>query len=482
MRMQLTSILMRYLGTVALLLFLSACASNSNKQTSDTTQNTPVKTPQSQSNHHFVNNEFAGILFKAKPVSDKQARADKDDLWQRLRDGFDLPQLDNDRVAYYERSFSRNPKHFYVMLARAKWFLPYILTEVEKRGYPSELALLPAVESGYITHAKSKSKASGLWQFIPSTGRLYGLNENWWYDGRRDPVRSTQAALDFLGELEHRFDGDWFLAIAGYNAGGGNIEKAIRKNKKKNRSIHFNDLPLRRETRNYVPKLIAFRNIFLNPERYGLTLPELGNAQQFSSLDAGSQIDLNLLAQKAGIDANTLRFLNSAYRRNVTPPDGPHIIYLPVSGYKTARATLTSLAQTDRLRWAHYRVRSGDVLDRIAKQHGVSVASIQQSNKLKSNLIHPGDILLIPVFGSKNASKGGGRSSSQNVRRSAPIVKRASPRPFSGKLTHHVQKGDTLWGIARRYGVKVAQISQWNQISQSITLRLGQKLTIYTSS
>lgn len=478
---------MRHLGTLALLslmvLFLGGCASNSHKQVPEAPVQMPEKASahaptQSQSISHFVNTEFAGILFRNDTAFEKPPSVSKDNLWQRLRDGFELPRLNNDRVAYYEKSFTRNPEHFYAMLTRAKWFLPYILTEIEKRGYPSELALLPAVESSYITHAKSKSKASGLWQFIPSTGRLYGLNENWWYDGRRDPVRSTQAALDFLGELEQRFDGDWFLAIAGYNAGGGNIEKAIRKNKKKRRSTHFNDLPLRRETSNYVPKLIAFRNIFRNPERYGLTLPDLGNAQQFSSLDAGSQTDLNLLAQKAGLDRNTLYFLNSAYLRNVTPPSGPHIIYLPVSGYKKARSTLSALSQTDRLRWAHYRVKSGDVLGRIATQHGVSVAAIQQSNKLNSNLIHPGDILLIPDFSNRNSNK----RISQNTRKRTNTARQSPPRTGNAKLTHHVQKGDTLWGIAQRYGVKVAQISQWNQINQSITLKLGQKLTIYTPS
>ena len=456
-----TGHILRYAGLLGIVLLLSACASSPDEK---------VVAPPAPDNTSWhkddVNSEFTGILFRNETVSKKQTAPKKDDLWQRMREGFDLPKLKNDKVAYYERQFTRNPKQFYTLLNRAKLFLPYILTEVEKRGYPSELALLPAVESGFITHAKSSSKASGLWQFIPSTGRLYGLNENWWYDGRRDPVRSTQAALDFLGQLEQRFDGDWFLAIAGYNAGGGNIEKAIRTNKKKHRSTHFNDLPLRRETSNYVPKLIAFRNIFLKPKKYGLTLPPLSNAQQFASLDAGSQIDLKLLAQKADLDVNTLLFLNSAYRRYVTPPSGPHIIYLPVDGYEKTRTTLAALSQTDRLRWAHYRVKSGDVLGRIATQHGVSVAAIKQSNKLKSNLIHPGDVLLIPVIGGQSTT----------------IARQASPRKSNGKLTHQVEKGDTLWGIARRYGVKVAQISQWNQISQSVTLKLGQKLTIYTPS
>jgi len=447
-------------------LFLGACASSSGK-------NPPVADPDLQASNTrqaWFSSEFASVLLRNPDIehSSKKPTA-PDDLWLRLRQGFDLPQLDDKRVRYYEKRFSRNPAYFATMLERASWFLPYILTEVEKRGYPTELALLPAVESGYITDAKSRTGASGLWQFIPSTGRLYGLNENWWYDGRRDPVRSTQAALDFLGELDERFDGNWFHAIAGYNAGGGTIEKAVRKNKKKRKSTAYSDLALRQETKDYVPKLIAFRNIFLNPEKYGLTLPPLGNAQQLASLDAGSQIDLTLFAQKAGIDPKTMRFLNSAYRRNVTPPDGPHIIYLPARDFKKAKATLDALAQNDRLRWARYRVKKGDSLGRIASQYKVSVASIQQSNKLKSTLIRPGDILLIPVIGkpqvvAKNSSTKGKTGSSHQ------------------KLMHHVQKGDTLWGIAKRYGVKVADISKWNKISQTKTLKLGQKLTIYPSS
>ena len=440
------------------LLLLAGCASTSSKN-----EESPAPTAAAEISAASINaGEFASILLK-KPAPPQSASAPRDDLWARLRTGFDLPDLDNDRVAYYERHFTRNPEHFYIMVNRAQWFLPYILTEVEKRGYPSELALLPAVESSFITDAKSRSSASGLWQFIPGTGKLYHLKQDWWYDGRRDPMLSTQAALKFLGELEQRFDGDWFHAVAAYNAGGWTIEKAIQKNQQKRKSTHFNDLALRKETSDYVPKLIAFRNIFLNPGQYGLRLPALGNAQQFARLDAGSQIDVALFAQKAGIDARTMRFLNSAYRRNITPPDGPHVLYVPTTTLEKSRLTLASLSKNDRLHWAHYRVKKGDVLGRIATRHGVSVTSIKQSNQLRSNLIHPGDILLIPVItGSRTVAK--------------------APSSSNGKVTHHVRQGDTLWDIARRYGVNVAQISQWNQISQSNTLKPGQKLTIYTRS
>jgi membrane-bound lytic murein transglycosylase D len=440
------------------LLLLAGCASTTSKtgNTSGSATKATITTADVDAG------EFASILFKNSAPT-RSANAPRDDLWARLRSGFELPDLDNDRVSYYENKFTRNPGHFYTMVNRAQWFMPYILTEVENRGYPSELALLPAVESAFIADAKSRSSASGLWQFIPGTGKLYNLKQDWWYDGRRDPMLSTQAALKFLGELEQRFDGDWFHALAAYNSGGWTVEQAIKTNKGKRRSTHFNDLALRKETQDYVPKLIAYRNIFRDPARFGLELPELGNAQQFARLEAGSQIDLALFAQKAGVDARTMRFLNSAYRRNITPPDGPHVLYVPSTTLSKSKLTLAGLSKNDRLHWAHYRVKKGDLLGRIAKSHSVSVSAIKQSNQLISNLIHPGDILLIPVVSSET------------------VVARA-PQSSSGRVTHHVRQGDTLWGIAQRYGVNVAQISKWNQINQSNTLSLGQKLTIYTRS
>ncbi len=419
-----------------------------------------------------ANTENAAVATQAAPTAESAASTTilapqiEDDLWARLRSGFGLPNISNQRVSHYEKRFSRNPKEFYAMLERAKWFLPTILNEVEKRQFPSELALLPAVESSFITTAKSSSNASGLWQFIPSTGRLYQLRQDKWYDGRRDPIKSTEAALQFLGELHQRFDEDWFLALAGYNAGGLTIERAIEKNTRDRKPTHFDALSLRRETRDYVPKLIAFRNIFLKPSAFGLKLPKLGNATQFAKLDAGVQIDLNLFSKLSQINPATLRFLNSAYKRNITPPNGPHILYIPMSQLGQAQAKLATLSSNDRMRWASYRVRQGDVLGRIAKRHGVSLSAIKLSNHLSSNLIHPGDMLAIPISARRR------------------IAKPASTKTKieQGKRTHRVQAGDTLWDIARQYGVNVALISQWNQIDRHEALQLGQILTIYTRS
>lgn len=389
-------------------------------------------------------------------------QTDEDDLWQALRSGFKLPPLETKRVAYYEHRFSRHPQHFYAMLERAKWFLPYILSEIQARDFPTELALIPAVESNFITSATSPSNAAGLWQFIGSTGKLYNLKQDWWFDGRRDPYYSTQAALTFFGELEKRFDGNWFHAIAAYNAGGQTIKRAIAKRAKYGKSTHFNHLKLRKETKDYVPKLIAFRNIFSNPEKYGLTLPKLSTQPALARVNKGTQIDIMAFAQASQIDLSTLQFLNSAYRRNTTPPSGPHHLYVPIDKLAFAQQQLADLPKVKRTKpdnanWVTYRVKRGDVLGSIAKKHRVSVSTIKQSNQLSSNLIHPGKLLNIPALDSAAISR-------------------------SKSLTYKIRRGDTLWHIAKRYGVKVTQLSKWNKISQSKTLQPGEKLMIYTKS
>ncbi len=435
---------------------------------------------------------IATVNQKPTPAMAEEQKAstpvDQNDLWARLRQGFALPELQSDRVRHYERYFTRRSENFYTMLDRAEWFLPYILTEVEKRNFPTEIALLPAVESAFVTTAKSRSAASGLWQFIPSTGKLFKLEQNKWYDGRRDPVKSTQAALDFLAQLDERFGGNWFHSIAAYNAGGSTIEREINNRARRGKPTDFIHLDVRPETKDYVPKLIAFRNIFLNPEKYGLQLPKLDMSQQFATLDAGSQIDLNLFLSLSGVDRKTFKFLNSAYYKNVTPPNGPHILHVPTSHYELAKTRLAGLSVTDRLRWAQYVVKPGDTLEGIAERYEVSVAGIRQSNKLKSNTVRPGKALMLPASAVKNAIARTTGSSASVIAKTASTqaptkVATAKPVPkVDNKLTHKVRSGDTLWAIAQRYGVKVAQISKWNQISQSRTLRLGQRLTIYTSS
>lgn len=395
------------------------------------------------------------------------------DLWQRMRAGFKLPELNTKRVKHYEHQFTARPESIERIFTRAQWFLPDILEEVEKRGYPTEVALLPAVESAFKPDAKSHSGASGLWQFIASTGRLYGMHENEWYDARRDPELSTEAALTFLGELNQRFDGDWLLSFAGYNAGGKNIEKAIKHNKRKNKPTHFSALKLPNETAHYVPKLVAFRNIIRNPERYNITLPKMPHSASIAGVDAGTQTDLSIFAAEIGVDSNTLLLLNRAYKHGVTPPDGPHRIQVPVAKLHIANSKIQNMRPQDKMRWAHYKVKPGDILGRISKKYKVSIAAIRRTNKLKSNTIYPEKILLIPMINAQVAGQSKA-STKANIK-----VSKVTQSTDKNQITHRVRKGDTLWQLAKRYGVKVAQISRWNKISESQTLQLAQKLVIY---
>lgn len=415
------------------------------------------------------------------------------DFWQRLRAGFALPELNTQRVAYYERQFTATPESLEQIFTRASWFLPSILAAVEAQGQPTEVALLPAIESAFKPAAKSHSGASGLWQFIASTGRLYGMEENWWYDARRDPELATAAAIQFLGELNTRFDGDWLLSFAGYNAGGGNIKKAIRRNQRNNQPTHFSALKLRKETTDYVPKLIALRNIVRNPQQFNIMLPDMPNAPLIATFDAEVQIDLRVFAASLGVDQALMRFLNRAYKRGITPPDGPHRIQLPIKKLAIAKQKLAALrtagqgqgqeemqGQGEELGLGtYYRVRPGDVLGRISAKHHVSVAVIKRSNKLASDLIRVGQILFIPegnrVALSPIAEFATGSATAVATGASTEIVSNGGLK----QIIHVVQKGDTLSGIAKRFGVKVAQIAVWNKIKVTQILNLGQKLRVY---
>lgn len=397
----------------------------------------------------------------------QQAAAPVTDLWVLMQQNFRLPNYQSDRVTFYERQFSRHPRQVERMLNRAQWFLPTIMAETLERGFPAEVALLPAVESAFKTNAKSHSGASGLWQFIVSTGRIYNMPQNWWYDARRDPILSTAGALQFLGELNARFDGDWLLAFAGYNAGGRTIERAIEKNQRAGKPTQFQHLTLRRETREYIPKLIAWRNIFADPEKFGITLAPMPISPQIAQINAGSQISLPLLAERLDIKPETMRFLNATYRHGVTPPEGPHRITLPANKHTLAADTLKSMPIKDRMAWRRYRVKKGDVLGRIATRHNVSVTSIRRSNKLKSNTIRVGQILMIPAL------------PGQAQKTSQQIAKLDSSKASKPRLTHLIQRGDTLWDIAQQYGVTVADLNRWNDLRLGQSLRLGQKIVVY---
>ena len=393
------------------------------------------------------------------------------DLWDRVRSGLRLPKLDHQRVAYHERWFSKNPKYMKRKMKRASLFLYHIVEEIDRRGLPMDLALLPAIESAYQPHAYSHARASGLWQFIPSTARRYGLKVNWWYDGRRDVVASTTAALNYLEDLHAEFD-DWYLALAAYNAGEGKIRYLMERNRRRGLPTDYLHLQrLKPETQHYVPKLMAMINIVRNPEKYGITIEPIPNEPYFGRVDLGSQIDLNVVAKLADIPVGDLYDINPGFRRCATDPTGPHQVLVPIENKDTLIADLANLPEDARIKWRRHRVKPGDTLGAIGKRYAVSVWAIKKANNIRGTLIRVGQNMMIPI-------------SSRPLSRHIANITRPLPRSSVGprgraKIIHRVRKGETLWGIARKYRVYVRQLARWNRMRARDVLRVGRKLRVW---
>jgi len=273
----------------------------------------------------------------------EQLPSQYDNLWQRLRAGYQLQVQDNAEITRTVGYFSRKPRYFENISQRARPYLYHIVQELERRKMPLELALLPAIESSFQPTALSPKKAAGVWQFIPSTGRNYGLRQNRFYDGRRDVLASTRAALDYLEKLHEMFDGDWLLAVAAYNCGEGAVERSIRKNQARDKPTDFWSLDLPRETRQYVPNLIAVSKIVAEPEKHEAKLSYISNRPYLQNVNVGTQINLNLAARLAGLSTHEFNRLNPGYRLGVTDPDGPHLLTLPIDKVDDFKQKLTAI-------------------------------------------------------------------------------------------------------------------------------------------
>ncbi|MBE9516635.1 MAG: transglycosylase SLT domain-containing protein [Proteobacteria bacterium] len=402
------------------------------------------------------------------------AARESDNVWDRIRAGYGLAELDSPLIARHERWFASNPAYIERMVKRASLYLYHIVEEVEKRDIPMEIALLPAIESAYKAHAYSRARASGLWQFIPSTGRLYGLNQNWWYDGRRDVMAATDAALNYLQKLEKDFDGNWHLALAAYNAGEGRIMRARKHNAKRGRSTEYTKLyTLKPETLNYVPKLIAISNIIADPQKYGIELPVIPNEPYFTQVDVGGQIDMSILAKKADIPIGDLYDINPGFSRWATAPNGPYHLLVPTDHVDKVITALAELPPEQRIKYARHKIRHGQTLSSISRKFRVGVRAIKQANRLRSSRIRAGRNLLIPLSSRRITASVAG-----NVTR--PIRRKPAKAPVGHvALMHKVRPGDTLWSIATRYNVFIYQITRWNAISRRSVLRLGQSLKIW---
>lgn len=386
------------------------------------------------------------------------------DLWERIRKGFAMAELDSEEVRNSEDFYVNRPEYIKRVVERGKRYLFHIVEEVERRGMPAEIALLPIIESAFNPKAYSGRQASGIWQFIPSTGKNYGLKQNWWYDGRRDIVAATNAALDYLENL-HRMFGDWELVLASYNWGEGAVTRSLMKNRSNGLPEDFRNISLPPETQNYVPKLIAIRNIISNPAAFGIELESVPNEPYFEKVPATRHIDIKLAAKLAGISVDEFKALNPAHNRPVINTDGSRTLLFPTDKVEIFTANLKN-HDKPLVSWQAYRAKAGETVEKISARYGISVRRLQEVNDIdKNNMIMPGQTLLVP----HNGSAGG------------EDISIMSNKPATLKMPEHsfvyaVQKGDSLFAIARRYGVTMAQIKSWN--GGTSRLLIGQKLIL----
>jgi len=331
--------------------------------------------------------------------SDQEARQAHDhvDFWEQMRVGFGLPEKMNQSIAWHVDNYCKHPLHIERLLIRGQPYLSFILNQVERRGLPTELTLLPAVESAFDPFVTSPAGAAGIWQFMPGTAEQVGLRQDWWYDGRRDIVAGTSAALDYLAELHQYFNGDWLLALGAYNTGLASMKRAIQHNIDKREPTDFWHLDLPQETRDYVPKLIALRILINNPDAYNITLPILPNSLYFRDVDIGGRIDLQVAARLAGTSLDELQRLNPGLNRSITPPDGQHRLLVPSRKATLFRERLALLPNDQRVQSITYRIRWGDTLSAIAHYAQTTVARLRQLNRLENSRIIAGRLLIIPT-------------------------------------------------------------------------------------
>jgi membrane-bound lytic murein transglycosylase D len=386
------------------------------------------------------------------------------DLWERIVSGYAIPDIEGPLVEKWERWYADRPEYVARMVERSRRYLYHIVSEVTARGIPTEIALLPMVESAFNPVAMSSSRASGIWQFIPSTGKHYGLNQDFWMDSRRDVLAGTDKALTYLVKLHGDFN-DWQLALAGYNWGEGNVAKAIAKNKAKGLPTTYQSLAMPAETANYLPKLQAIKNIVRDPEKFGLALADIPDAPYFAVVKTNRKMDTKFAAELAEMSLEDFLALNPQHNRPVIAGADEQTLLLPIDNAEIFAAKL-ELTNQPMVSWQAYRMRPNETLPQVAAKYGMSVETLRAVNGIGARAKVPaGHTLLVP---SQSASTEAVASLSQAVFTTVP----------SGRTFYYTaKKGDKLAVIAVRYGVTTQELKSWNGLAKD-TLAPGQKLRV----
>jgi len=397
-----------------------------------------------------------------------QLRSEYGDLWTRIRRGFSVPNLDSPRVKQAEDWYESRPDYVARMIDRSRRYLYYIVGQVEKRRMPLEIALLPMIESAYNPMAYSRSSASGIWQFIPSTGKLYGMKQNWWFDERRDVVAATDGALDYLQKLYGDF-GDWYLALAAYNCGEGTVQRAIAYNVKQGLPTDYLSLKMPAETRDYVPRLQAVKNIVNEPEIYRLDLGDVPDAPYFAVVRTSKKMDVKIAAELAEMPIDEFLSLNPQHNRPVMAGADEFTLLLPYDKAELFAAKL-ELSNQPMVTWQAYKLKTGETLPQLAARFGLPLETLRVVNGIGPRSTVPvGYALLVPTQAASDATV----ASLQNAV--------FTTVPSGRTLYHRVGKGETLNGIAARYGVTAQEIKTWNA-GVGLKVVPGQRLRIISDS
>ena len=405
------------------------------------------------------------ILLDSKPINDKSEKIVESqlnetpiDIWERIRRELTI-KIPDDQIAatsiYRERLY-KNQSAVNRISKSGQRYLFHTLSRAQELDLPVELALLPFVESEFDPYAKSVDGATGIWQFMPATGKEWGLKSNWWYDGKKDVLASTEAALKFLSYLHQKFDEDWLLAMAAYNTGPTRVNRAIKKNKTQDKGIRFWDLDLPKETTAYVPKLLVLCELINNPKSFEVNLPSIANRPYFQRVKIPGQLDLMQAADLAGLKPETIYELNPGFNQWATDPSGPHYLLLPIGVSDRFITQLESLDENDLVRWDRYKIRRGDSLSRIASRYKIEVAVLKEINGMDDDLIIAGKEIMVP--------------------RGSAWADKQSPR----EQLYIVLKGDTLWNISRKFKVSIEDLVLWNELNLEKPLQINQEIKIFS--
>lgn len=465
----------------AVTLFASGCAVNQSQSESESRGS---QTP-GQATEPSPSDPFAAVdaaferLAMDRSVSRAETAADAREplIWPRLVDRFRIASCpEGSAAARWADWYADNAEYMQRVLNRAQPWMHHIVNEVEKRDLPGELALLPVVESAFDPFAYSHGSASGPWQFLSGTARDFGVTINDWYDGRRDFMAATGAALDYLEYLGDLFDGDWALALAAYNAGQGRVGRAVRRNAARGLGTEWHELPLPRETLGYVPKLKGLGCLFRDPARYAFVLPALIDQPQVAAVELPGATDVVELALRAELDLTELVTLNAGLNRHMTPSSGAPYLVVPVSAAQRVADALIDLPEPAPLPSAQVRIRRGDSLSVMARRHGTTVAELKKANGLEGTRLIAGQVLTIP--GKAADVEPSGDAEYQRVYRElAALQQQLLP---TDRFIHRVRSGESLWVIARRYGIGVDDLQRMNGLGPRTLIRPGQRLVIET--